>query len=345
VGRELGVRYVLEGSEERTGQRIRINAQLIDAGTGNHIWAEKYDRELKDVFAVQDEIIRKVVTGMAVEVAWGETGRIMTHATENHEAFDLFLKAYKLWQRFEKEANAQARELLIKAIELDPKYALAIAFLGYVHLQAARHGLVKNLSQSIKQAEELAQRALKIDDSIFMVHQLLGSIYQYKRLYEQAIVAKRKAVECEPNNFIAINSLASTLIYAGRPEEAAMLTRKAMRLCPYPPPYLLRNAGFANYLTRRHEPAAAFFKQRLERFPPAASDHWAMLWLIASHMELGREKEARAEARKLLEHHPNFSIEAHTKRTKAHFPFRDYAFLDRQTQLLRKAGIPEKASN
>ena len=107
----------------------------------------------------------------------------------------------------------------------------------------------------------------------------------------------------------------------------------------------MRNAGIANYLTGRHEAAATFFKQRLERFPPAGGDHWAVLWLTASYMELGREKEARAEARRLLEQHPDFSIEAHTKRTKAGFPFKDYAFLDRQIELLRKAGIPEKASN
>ena len=344
VGRELGVRYVLEGSVEKSGDRIRMNAQLIDAETGNHLWAEKYDRELKDVFAVQDEIVRKVVTGMAVEVSWGETGRIMTHATENYEALDYYLKAYKLWQRSEKESNAKSRELLEKAIELDPKYALAIAFLGYVHLEDARHGWVKNPSQSIKQAEKLAKRALAIDDAVFLGHMLLGGIYQDKRLYAQAIVAKKKAVECEPNNFVAINSLASTLIFAGRPEEAVMLTRKSMRFCPYPPPYLLRNAGFANYLTRRHEAAVTFFKQRLERFPPATSDHWAMLWLIASYMELGREKEARAEALKLLQKRSNFSLDVHIKRTKR-VPFKDYAFLDRQIELLRKAGIPEKASN
>ena len=113
-----------------------------------------------------------------------------------------------------------------------------------------------------------------------------------------------------------------------------------MRLCPYPPPYLLRNAGLANYLTGRHEAAATFFKQRLERFPPSDRNHWAMLWLIASYMELGREKEARAEARKLIGQHPDFSIDVHTKRTKLAFPIKDYAFLDRQTELLRKAGIP-----
>ena len=342
VGRELGVRYVLEGSVEKAGDRIRINAQLIDAETGGHIWAERYDREMKDVFAVQDEILRKVVTEIAVEVSWGEHARGMTHATENYEALDCYLKAYKLWQRFEKESNAKSWKLLEKAIELDPKYALAIAFLGYVHIEDARHGWVKNLSQSIKQAEELAKRALAIDDAVFLGHMLLGGIYQDKRLYAQAIAAKERAVKCEPSNAVAINSLAGAMIYAGRPEEALVLSRKAIRLCPYPPPYFLSRAGVANYLAGRYEAAITEFQKRFERFP--SSRGRGAPWLIASYMELGREKEARAEARKLLEKRPNFSLEVHIKRTKK-APFKDYAFVYRQIELLRKAGIPEKTSN
>ena len=344
VGRELGVRYVLEGSVEKAGDRIRINAQLIDAETGGHIWAERYDRELKDVFTLQDEIVRKVVTGIAVEVSWGEHAQGMTHATENYEALDCYLKAYKLWQRFEKESNAKSRELLEKAIELDPKYALAIAFLGYVHLEDARKGWVKNPSQSIKQAEELAKRALAIDDAVFLGHMLLGGIYQEKRLYAQAIAAKERAVKCEPSNAVAINSLAGAMIYAGRPEEALVLSRKAMRLSPYPPPYFLSRAGVANYLAGRYEAAITEFQKRFERLPSDAQGHWVVPWLVASYMELGREKEARAEARKLLEKRPNFSLEVHIKHTKK-APFKDYAFLDRQIELLRNAGIPEKASN
>ena len=344
VGRELGVRYVLEGSVEKAGDRIRINAQLIDAETGNHLWAERYDRELKDVFALQDEIIRKVVTGIAVEVSWGETGSIITHATENYDALDRFLKAYELWQRFEKESNAKSRELLEKAIELDPKYALAIAFLGYVHLEDARKGWVKNRAQSFKQAEELAKRALAIDDAVFLGHMLLGGIYQDKRLYAQAIAAKERAVKCEPSNAVAINSLAGAMIYAGRPEEALVLSRKATRLSPYPPPYFLSRAGVANYLAGRYGAAITEFQKRFERLPSDVQGLWAVPWLIASYMELGREKDARAEARKLLEKRPNFSLGVHIKHTKT-APFKDYSFLDRQIELLRKAGIPEKASN
>ena len=344
VGRELGVHYVLEGSVEKAGDRIRINTQLIDAETGDQLWAERYDRELRDVFALQDEIIRKVVAEMAVKVSWGEMARLMTHATENYEALDCFLKAYELWQRFEKESNAQARELLLKAIDLDPKYALAIAFLGYAHLMDTRKRWVKDLSQSIRQAEELARRALAIDDAVFLAHMLLGGIYQDKRLYAQAIAAKERAVNCEPSNAVAINSLARTMLCAGRLEEALVLSRKAMRLFPYPPPYFLDHAGRVNYLTGRYEAAITEFQKYLERFPgPRACDPWA--WLIASYMKLGREEEAQTQARKLLEQHPGFSIEVYTKRIKEGFSFKDYAFLDSQIELLRKAGIPEKASN
>jgi TolB-like protein/Tfp pilus assembly protein PilF len=339
VGQELGVRYVLEGSVQKAGDRIRINAQLVDAETGNHLWAERYDRELKDVFAVQDEIIRKVVAEIAVETTWGEMGRLMTYSTENFEALDCQLKAYSLYQRFEKESNAQARELLERAIELDPKYAFAMALLGYIHLEDARQGWVDNPGESFKQAEELANRALAIDDTVFMAHMLLGGIYQHKGLYEQAIAARQRAVECEPNNAVAINSLVQALIFAGRPEEALKLSGKAMRLSPYPPPYFFFNAVMANYLTGRYEGAIIEFKNKLEHFPSSSRLDLDRLWMIASYMELGREKEARSEARSLLDQRPDFSIEAYIESTKRSLAFRDYAFLDHQIELLHNAGL------
>ena len=146
------------------------------------MWAESYDRELKDVFDVQDEITRKVVTEMAVKISWGEQARGWTRMTESHEALELYFEADKLWMRYEKESNFRARELLTKAVELDPKFARAIAFLGYTHLVDTWFGWAKNPAQSFKLAEELAHRALAIDDNVYLAHGLLSSIYRRKRL-------------------------------------------------------------------------------------------------------------------------------------------------------------------
>ncbi|UCF85779.1 MAG: hypothetical protein JSV50_09155 [Desulfobacteraceae bacterium] len=346
VGRELGVRYVLEGSVEKAGDRIRINAQLIDAETGNHLWAERYDRELKDVFAVQDEILRKVVTEIAVETTWGEMGRLLTHATENYEALDCFLKATELWHRFEKETNAQARKLLLKAIDLDPKYAMAIALLAATHRTDAKLGWAKERVQPYKQAEEIAEHALNVDETCSIAHVVLGGIYEDKRLYKQAFAAKKRGIEYEPNNGVWIFSLAETMNFMGRPEEALLLIKKAMRLCPYPPVYFYQQAGISYYLTGRYEAAISEFQNYLDRLRPGATPRrifW--VWLIASYMELGREKEARTEARKLIGQHPDFSFEAYIKSIKRAYPFKDYTFLNRQIEFLRKAGITEKSFN
>lgn len=336
IGRELGVQYVLEGSVQREGDQIRINAQLIDTATGNHLWAETYDRKVKDVFALQDEIVRKVITEMAVEVAWGEMAREMTHATENVEALNLYFNAEKLWQRFEKEPNLQARKMLEKAIALDPKYARAIAFLGYTYSMEAGFGWTKNRKQSIKRAEKLAKQALAINECVYLGRILLGGLYAKRGLYNQAIAEGEKAVECEPNNALAKNSLAGRLSAVGRLDEALVLSKKALRMAPYPPPYVLSRAGEINYLLGRFEAAISHYQTLFERFPSRRSREAP--WLIASYMALEQEKTAKTEVQKLLKKYPGFSFEKFIKREKRS-DYKDKSYIERQVELLRKAGL------
>ena len=337
VAEELGVRYVLEGSVQKAGNRIRINAQLIDAITGTHLWAESYDRELKNLFDVQDEITRKVVTEIAVEVSMGEVARSMTHATENFKALEYYFQAEKFFIRYEKESNVRAREALIKAIELDPKYGRAIAYLGITHLMDAMYRWVKNPAQSLKQAEELATQALDIDDTVYLAHAGLSWVYMLKRQYEKAIAAGERAVEVEPNNAVGYAALAGVMIRAGRPEEGLVLIRKTMRLCPHPTPSWLRRAGHANYFTGRYEAAITEYKRCLERVQHGALARECSAFMVASYMELGREEEARAEARKLIDQHPDFSTKASVNVIKR--SYKDLSFLDRHMGLLRKAGL------
>ncbi len=258
--------------------------------------------------------------------------------TESHEALDLYYEADKLFMRFEKESNLRARELLTKAIELDPKFARAIAFLGFIHLNEVRYGWGKNPAASLMRAEELANRALAINDTCYLAHALLSRIYGLKRLDEQAIAAANRAVEAEPNNATAINVLAGTMIFAGRPEEGVVLMKKAMRLSPHPPLYFLPFAVYANYLSGRCEEAITECERFLKRQQHGTMARILWQFLITSYMELGREEEARAEAQKLLEQHPDFSVEGYAKAIKR-VPFKDHAFLDRQIELLRKVGL------
>ncbi len=341
VGRELGVRHVLEGSVQRAEDRIRVTTQLVDAATGSQVWAERYDRELKDIFAVQDEITRKVVNELAVKIAWGEMWRLESQGTDNYEAFDYYMQSDKYFLRLDKEANARARELLLKAIELDPKYARAMAIVGWTHLFDAQFGWVKNPAQSLKQAEEWAQRALAIDDNVAYAHTVLGSLYRFTGQFEKGIAAAKRAVECEPTNAGVIGSLAWILIQAGEPEEALVQAKRAVRLSPYGP-YTAQHhaaAGLADYFTQQYEAAITEFKKSLdhEQHGVIARDCWH--FLIASYMELGQDEEARAEAKKLLEKHPDFSIKV-TANILKNF-HKDLSFLDRHIELLRKAGLPD----
>jgi adenylate cyclase len=323
VAEEMGVRYLLEGGAQKAGNRVRVNVLLIDTVKGRQLWAESYDRELKDVMDVQDEIARKVANEMAVKVSWGEQARGWTRMTDNYEALDLFYEADKLYMRYEKESNVKARQLLTKAIELDPKFARAIAFLGYTHFVDALYGWVKNRTQSFNKAEEFAKRALTINDTVYLAHSLLSSIYSNKRLYKEAIIAGERGVEAEPSNATANFILAYAMIFAGRPEEGWVLMRKVMRLAPHTPQYFYPAAVYANYLTGRYETTITPCKKFLKRqqHGPVALILWN--WLIASYMELGREEEARAEAQRLLEKHPNASIEDYTHRIKR-LPFKDF---------------------
>jgi TolB-like protein/cytochrome c-type biogenesis protein CcmH/NrfG len=340
VAEDLGVRYVLEGSVQKAGDRIRVTALLIDAITGEHRWAELYDRELKDIFAVQDEVIRKVVTELAVQMTQGEWARSMMHSSYNYEAVDYYLRADKELTKFEKEANILGRELLMKALELDPNYARAIAYLGWTNLYEVMNGWTKNPAESLQKAEELAKRAVFINENDYLGHALLSRIYTLKRQYELAIAAGKRSVEVEPNNSNAMVILGHTMMFAGKPAEALALSRKAMRLSPYPPSYFHHLAGAGNYFTGQYEAAINQYQKYLQRQQQGGLARFSRQSLIASYMELGREEEARVEVDKFLKQDPKICIEGLIKQTKR-LPFKKYAFLDRQIELLRKAGLPQ----
>jgi adenylate cyclase len=243
-----------------------------------------------------------------------------------------------------RESNIQAQEALLKAIKLDPNFARAIAYLGFTYLWEVQYGWSKNPAGSLKKAEELANQALAIDHRVYSAHGLLSLIYAQKKLYEQSIEAGKQAVECEPNNTVAIALLAMAMIFADRPDEGLVLIKKAMRLCPsYPPIYFLYYAGHANYLTGRFEAAITEYNKYLKQQQHGARAKIVWQWLIASYMEQGSDEKARSEVKKLLLQHPDISIEAYNKLIRRS-PFKNYGFLDRQIELLRKAELPERLS-
>src|SRR5262245_10519080 len=266
VGKELGVRYVLEGSVQKAGEQIRIVTQLLDTTTGGHLWSQRYDRPLHDLFALQDEIVQKIVTTLKLQLTLEEQGYIVRKHTDNLEAYDAFLRGWEYHFRFTKEAIAQARQMFEKAIALDPQYAEAYARLGYTYW--AEWGLRWSADpQTLERLSEMAQKAIALDDSLPMAHSLLGIFYAQKQQYDQALAEGERAVALDPNDAESYAVQAEVLNFAGRPEEALRAVEKAMRLNPRCPPWYLSYVGSAYRMTGRYAEAIATLKEVISRDP------------------------------------------------------------------------------
>jgi TolB-like protein/class 3 adenylate cyclase len=200
VSEELGVRYVLEGSVRKAGDRVRINAQLVDATTGHHLWSERYDRPMKDIFALQDEITKNVITAMQVKLTVGEVARLSGRGTDNLEAYLKWVKGWYHFLRGTPDDDNLAREFLKEAIALDPEYGAPYAFIGAIHIREVGQGRSKSPQKSIEQAIELAQKAITLDESDPNGHSLLSNIYNLKGQYEKAIAAAKRAVSLNPSH-------------------------------------------------------------------------------------------------------------------------------------------------
>jgi adenylate cyclase len=339
VGRELGVRYVLEGSVRKSDTQIRINTQLIDTTTGGHLWSERYDRPLQDIFALQDEIRQKIVFALKVQLTEEEQKRFRQFPTTNLEAYDYFLRGIeavgRAWDEHRKEANVQARQMFEKAIELDPKYAAAYALLGWTYHLDYFFRWSQDPTHSQEQSFELAQRAVALDDSLSLAHRMLGNVYLFKRQHEQAIAEMERAIALNPSYAPAHMQLGIALVFAGQPEEGIGLIEKGMRLDPRNPALYLQNLGWAYRSTGQCEKAIAPLKQVLSLTPAYTPGR---VNLAVCYVELGREEEARAEAAEVLRLDPNFSVENAWRRENQ--PFKNPApILERLYAAARKAGL------
>lgn len=333
VGQELGVRYILEGSVRKAMDRVRITAQLVDAATGGHLWAERYDRKLEDIFALQDEVTQKIVAVLAVKLTEGEKTRraCKCQYTCNTDAYDHFLRGLEYFRAFTKENNLLAREMFKKAVRIDPEYALAWTMLGHTHLMEWTLGWAQD-TRSIERAFELARKSIALDDSLPEPHELLGNTYLWKKQHEKAIAELELAISLEPNNADLLAGLGGILVWADRPEEAIGVLKKAMGLNPMFPTHYLWNLGHAYLLTERFESAILTFKKAIRRNP----DFWpSHILLAASYSAAGRMEEARAEAEETLKINPDFSIESWRMKC----PFKNEEVMEHRFSILRRAGL------
>jgi TolB-like protein/DNA-binding winged helix-turn-helix (wHTH) protein/Tfp pilus assembly protein PilF len=339
ISREMGVRYVLEGSVRRVEKQLRILAQLSDATTGEQLWAERYERELKDIFAVQNDIRQKIVTTLKLQLVimkQGFRGIQVRKTTDNSEAYNFYLRGMESLLRAgterNKEANVQARQLFEKAIALAPQYAMAYMGLGVTYFYDGMYRWNPDQVQSFGQALELAHRALALDGSSSAPHLLLSRIYGWKKQHEQAVAEAQQGIALDPNDAEGYRFLGEALIFAGRSEEAIEAMEKAMRLNPRHPFVYLFDLARAYRWTGRYAKAMTLLKQVVTLAP----NHLPTRYHLAiCYVELGCEAEARTEVAEMLRIDPDFSLE----RAKQEMPLKDPAAVERNLAALRKAGL------
>jgi len=333
VAEELGVRYVLEGSVRRAGETVRITAQLVDATTGHHLWAERYDRVMKDIFAIQDEITKEILTALQVKLTMGEEARSFGRSTNNLEAYLKLLEGREDFLHFIKDGNIKARKAFEEAVALDPEYAYAYGMLAWTHLLDVSYGWTKFREKSLERASELVRKALALDDSISHTYLVLSGIHLRKGEIRETISLRQKALALNPNSAANHAWLAVALTFGRRYDEAIEEFKKAIRLNPFPPNWYLHYLGAAYRVTGQYEKAIETFMKVIEQDPDFWLSHWG---LAACYGLLGREEEAHKAAAEVLRIRPKFSLAK-----VGGFAYRDKADKERCLKVLRKAGLPE----
>jgi TolB-like protein/class 3 adenylate cyclase/Flp pilus assembly protein TadD len=345
VAKTLGVRYVLEGSVRRTGAEVRVNAQLIDATTGGHVWADRYDGDMKNIFAFQDKVTRNVVAALAVELTKEDKGRAARRGTENTQAYDVFLKG---WQHYLRQTPEDFRAAIVhfkKAVELDPKYGRAYAALAATYWEAyTRYWDValgfSRQRETYFQTEQFLAKAMR--DPTPLAHQVASAMLLHRQQHDEAITEAKRAIASDPNDADGYVALANALSFTGRASEALEQVERAIRLNPHYPPYYLYQLGLAQFGMKRLDEAAKSLERALAL---NRDDYWSQRLLLATYGLLGR----RADAAKLLD-----MIKGNVKSGRLAvydpltisaaiywYPFAERADVDRFAEGFRKAGLPE----
>jgi adenylate cyclase len=334
VGREQGVRYVLEGSVRRGGDRLRITAQLVDATTADHVWAQRYDRVVQDVFALQDEITREVTSALQVELTEGEQARLWASGTQNLEAWEIVIQIPALLYSHQRGNVLISRRLAEQALQLDKNYAAAWTMLGISHWEEAFNGWSEDPAASLDLALDAASRSRAIDDSNPDTFALLTWIHLSLRKYDQAFDLAQQAVVLGPNNSFVAGVASDVALFCNRPHDMVVLLNKAIRLCPIYPTWYRSGLAWAYLLMDRREEAIASAQMSIDIDPDYPFNYMVLAIAFA---ELGREQEAHTAVEKLLRIDPKYSLCTFSECQ----PFRDAEVLDRHIEGLRKAGLPE----
>jgi len=312
------------------GERVRINAQLIDAITGNQIWAQRYDRSKKDLFALQDEIIQTIVRKLAIKIETAERSRVMHKDTTNYQAYDYYIRGTGYLLSRTRSAVSKARQLFEKAIELDPQFASAYTALGWSYHLQVEYGWTEFIEQASQRALSLARKALSLDDFQTSAHELLGSVYIRKGQYDLAVAELQHALEMNPNDAGIFNEMGEVLLYAGQTDDAIRSMKMGLRFNPIATPGIYMELGLAYYLKERYDDAVKIAQQGLAKKPDFVGYH---VVIAAAYAQLGRVEDAKLSGQEVLRRHPFFEVQSYGT------IFRNLSDRKHLREGLRKAGL------
>ena len=334
IANELGVQYILEGSVQKAGDRVRITAQLIDATTDYHRWSESYDRELTDIFALQDEITMKILWAMNANVTHGEQANIWSEGMKvGIKAYDAFMKGLEQFYRFNRADNAQARANYQHSIDIEAS-SVVYAMLGFAHLIDLMYGWSDSQMESFDKANKCAESAYEINENVDILHMLLGWIYLFKGKHDKAILEGKRAIQLNPNGAEAHVHLAIISVFAGNPDEAIRLINKAFRLNPTPTSYYYNMLGIAYRSIQKYEDAITACESMIHMNPNSLPPY---ITLASCHSLLNQMDKARQDVTEILRIDPQSSI----GQFALAMPFKDKEELDMYLEALRKAGLPD----
>lgn len=332
VARDLGVKYILEGSVRRSLNRLRITAQLIEAGTSGHLWADRFDREMTDVFAVQDEVVHNIVEALEIKLAPSASHGTGRKATNVIEAYDLLLRGNQHYFRYSKDDVMKARECYARAVELDPNYAAAFACLARTYMFEFAIGWSAAPQETLNRGYESARKAVDLDPFLAFGHAMLGWAQLWRREHDKAIAEGRTAIRLDPNDADAHAWLALSLSWSGQPGEALALIATAMRLNPHNPAFYLFVHGHSLFSAGRYDEAIEVLKRGVLRNPDFAPNH---IFLAASCGLTGRKDEAAAALAQIQRISPHLTGQI----LKETLIFKSPADNERYVEALRRAGF------
>jgi len=333
--KEFGVDYILDGSMRKSGDQLRITAQLVDASNGKQVWAERYDRKLADVFALQDEVTKKIVRALAIKLTSAERGQLGRPATANFAAYETFLRGQQYFKQQTREGNEQAREAYQRAIELDPTYARAYGGLALTHVLDFRSGWTDAPIETLDRALTLAEQAVSLGSNIPQTHWALGFVYLFRKQYAEAEAAAIQTIKLAPSYADGYGLLAFVNNWQGKAEDAVQNMRKAMALNPYYTYEYPWTLGLAYFFLGRYPEAVEAMKDALEH---NANAPLPRLFLAASYIRLDRQDDAEWEIDQAMILYPNTNLE----QISTTLPLSNRDQINAILDDLRKAGVPDQ---